>query len=73
MKNPRTSFFALAAAALLMGGCASQSQMTASNSGPWPAPPAAGPDDEYLDVMPLTAGARPSQIPLVAFGYEQPL
>ncbi len=66
MKKSCMSFFALAAAALLMGGCASQSQMTAS-SGSWPAPPAEGPNDE--SIMPLYAGARPSQVPLVNGSY----
>jgi hypothetical protein len=71
MKKPLSYFLALSAAALLMGGCASQSHMSAG-SGSWPAPPAEGPYDESSDVMPLTAGARPSQVPLVAGGYEQP-
>ena len=58
MKKPRTLFFVLAAAALFLGGCASETQMTA------------GPNDEYTP-YPLTAGARPNGIPYVANGYEQ--
>jgi uncharacterized protein YceK len=72
MKKYSTHFFACAAAALLMSGCASQSSMTTAQSGyskDGPAAPAEGPADEGVpQVLQTTAGARPGA-QLAGYGY----